>query len=93
MTTGAVLGLAAHYYLGWTPDFRHFTRLPPAVFEVLTFLTLVSFTLAHAYLILLMLPAHPRPVFQILWPLTEVHIYVNLREEREWHHTRTMMTS
>ena len=58
LTTGAVLGLAAHFYLGWTPDLRHVARLPREVFEVLSFFTLVSFALAHLYLMLLMFPLY-----------------------------------
>ncbi|MBI3298353.1 MAG: hypothetical protein HYZ75_09340 [Elusimicrobia bacterium] len=58
LTTGAVLGLAAHHYLEWTPDLRHLARLPREVFEVLSFFSVISFALAHLYVMLLMFPLY-----------------------------------
>jgi len=56
LTTGTVLGFAAHRYLGWTPDLRPLATLPRELFEVFSFFALISFGLAHLYLLLIMLP-------------------------------------
>ena len=58
LTTAAVLGLAAHHQLGWTPDIRQLAKQPREIFEVLSFFTLVSFAMAHLYVMLLMLPLY-----------------------------------
>lgn len=56
--TGAVLGLSAHYYLGWSPDLRALARLPWNVFEILSFAALISFALAELYLLLFLIPLY-----------------------------------
>lgn len=58
LITISVFSLAAHCYLGWTPDLRAMATLPRRVFEVLSFCALLSFGLAHLYLILLMFPIY-----------------------------------
>lgn len=58
LITASVFGFAAHHYLGWTPDLRELATLPRRVFEVLSFCALISFGLAHLYLILLMFPIY-----------------------------------
>lgn len=58
LITVSVFGLGAHYYLGWTPDLRALATLPRRIFEVLSFCALISFGLAHLYLILLMFPIY-----------------------------------
>lgn len=58
LITGVVLGLAAHYWWGWTPDLRGLARKPREVFEVLSLFTLISFALAHFYLMLLVFPLY-----------------------------------
>lgn len=58
LITGAALGLAAHYWWGWTPDLHGLARKPREVFEVLSLFTLVSFALAHLYVALLLFPIY-----------------------------------
>jgi len=58
LVTASVLAFAAHHYLGWTPDPGELAALPRRSFEVLSFCTLLSFGLAHLYLVLLMLPLY-----------------------------------
>ncbi len=58
LVTGAVLGLSAHYYLGWSPDLRALARLPWNVFEILSFAALISFALADLYLLLFLIPLY-----------------------------------
>jgi len=58
LITGAVLGLAAHYWWGWTPDLSGLARKPREVFEVLSLFTLISFALAHLYVMLLAFPLY-----------------------------------
>ena len=54
LITFAVLGLAAHYWWGWTPGLPSLARKPPEVFEVLSLFTLISFALAYLYVMLLL---------------------------------------
>lgn len=58
LITASVIGLAAHCYLGWTPDLHEAVILPRRIFEVLSFCALLSFGLAHLYLLLLMFPIY-----------------------------------
>jgi hypothetical protein len=58
LITAAVLGLSAHYYLGWRPDLRALARLPWNVFEILSFAALISFALAELYLLLFLIPLY-----------------------------------
>lgn len=56
LTVIAVFGAVAYGRFGWTPDLAAVAALPRRVFEVLSFCALISFGLAHLYLILLMFP-------------------------------------
>ena len=56
LTVLAVFGILAHVRLGWTLDLGPLRVFPRQVFEVFSLFTLLSFGLAHLYLILLMLP-------------------------------------
>ncbi|MBI5595378.1 MAG: hypothetical protein HY928_04740 [Elusimicrobia bacterium] len=58
LTVLAVFGILAHARLGWTLDFRPLREFPRQVFEVFSLFTLLSFGLAHLYLVLLMLPLY-----------------------------------
>lgn len=58
LTVLAVFGILAHARLGWTLDFKPLREFPRQVFEVFSLFTLLSFGLAHLYLILLMLPLY-----------------------------------
>lgn len=58
LITGAVLGLSAHYCLGWSPDLRALARLPGNVFEILSLAALISFALADLYLLLFLIPLY-----------------------------------
>ena len=58
LITGAVLGLSAHYYLGWRPDLRALARVPWNVFEILSLAALISFALADLYLLLFLIPLY-----------------------------------
>ena len=58
LITGAVLGLGAHYYLGWKPDLRALAQLPWNVFEILSLAALISFALADLYLLLFLIPLY-----------------------------------
>lgn len=53
-----VFGTFAHFRLGWTPEFDRLAAFPREVFEVFSLFTLLSFGLAHLYLVLLMLPVY-----------------------------------
>lgn len=58
LTVCFVLGAAGYHYLGWHVDLSNIVTLPHRVFEVLSFCALLSFGLAHLYLILLMFPIY-----------------------------------
>lgn len=58
LTVCFVFGAAGHGYLGWHVDLANIVTLPRRIFEVLSFFTLISFGLAHLYLILLMFPLY-----------------------------------
>jgi len=58
LTTAAVIGLAAHYRLGWRIDVQHLLALPGHAFQVFSFLTLLSAVLAHFYVVLIMFPLY-----------------------------------
>jgi hypothetical protein len=54
--TAAVLGLGAHFFLGWQPPIRYVLALPCQIFEVTGLLAMVSFALADLYLLLFLVP-------------------------------------
>lgn len=51
-------GTLAHYRFGWEPDIASLATLPRRVFEVLSLFTVLSFALAHLYLMLLAFPIY-----------------------------------
>lgn len=57
LTVLSVFGGVA-YHFGWQIGATEALGLPGRVFEVLSFFTLVSFGLAHLYLVLLMFPLY-----------------------------------
>ncbi len=57
LTVLSVFGGIA-YHLGWQIGATEALGLPRRIFEVLSFFTLVSFGLAHLYLVLLMFPLY-----------------------------------
>ncbi len=57
-TVLAVLGTFAHLRFGWTPELGRLTDFSWQMFEVFSVFTLLSFALAHLYLLLLLLPIY-----------------------------------
>lgn len=58
LTVLSVFGAIAYFDFGWKVSATEVLGLPRRVFEVLSFLALLSFGLAHLYLILLMFPLY-----------------------------------
>ncbi len=58
LTVLSVFGAIAYFDLGWKVRATEALALPRRVFEVLSFLALLSYALAHLYLILLMFPLY-----------------------------------
>lgn len=56
--TAAVLGTAAHVFLGWQPPLRQVLAMPGQVLGVLSILAMISFTLADLYLLLFLIPLY-----------------------------------
>ena len=58
LTVLAVFGTFAHLRSGWTLELGRLTDISWQMFEVFSVFTLLSFALAHLYLLLLMLPIY-----------------------------------
>jgi len=58
LTVLFVFGTFAHFRLGWTFGPGRLAAFPREVFEVFSLFTLLSFGLAHLYLVLLMFPIY-----------------------------------
>lgn len=56
--TAAVLGLAAHLYVGWTPRPRELLALSGQVLGVLSILAMLSFVLADLYRLVFLIPLY-----------------------------------
>lgn len=58
LITAAVLGLAAHIFLGWQPPLRQILTMPGQMLGVLSILAMISFVLADLYLLLFLGPLY-----------------------------------
>lgn len=58
LTVLLVVGPLAHTRLGWTLEPYRLASIPRDLFEVFTLFTLLSFGLAHIYLVVLMFPIY-----------------------------------
>lgn len=56
--TAAVLGAAAHIFLGWQPPLRQVLAMPAQMLGVLSILAMISFVLADLYLLLFLGPLY-----------------------------------
>lgn len=52
----AVLGLAAHLFLGWQPPLRQLLAMPGQILGVLSLMAMISFALADLYLLVFLIP-------------------------------------
>jgi hypothetical protein len=54
--TAAILGLAAHLFLGWQPPLRQLLAMPGQVLGIVSLAAMISFALADLYLLVFLVP-------------------------------------